>query len=194
MKSHNMEPSHTNTGHQQEQHAQVQPAKPISQLDKLKLMIIRIGDERRELRDEHLLKLKTQLNSAFVMKDRFNRDALVDSLLTCVKHMPHKVNLYSYLVAATAVENFEFGQEITHKVVESLNESLIRDGDCFKSKNAMRLLGNLVQVGLITSESFCQLLLQLVEDYWKLPGASSGTGAQTHSSDLILETVLAALP
>lgn len=93
------------------------------------------------------------------MKDKNNRDALVDSLLTCIKLMPHKVNLYSYLVAATAADNFEFGQEIVHKVVESLNESLIRDGDCFKSKNAMRLLGNLVQVGLISSESFCQLLL-----------------------------------
>jgi hypothetical protein len=80
------------------------------------------------------------------------------------------------------------------KVVESLNESLIRDGDCFKSKNAMRLLGNLVQVGLISSESFCQLLLQLVEDYLKLPNASTGAGASSHSSDLILETVLAALP
>lgn len=58
--------------------------------------------------------------------------------------MPHKVNLYSYLVAATSVENLEFGQEIIFKVVESLNETLIKQGDCFKSKNAMRFLGNLV--------------------------------------------------
>ena len=89
------------------------------------------------------------------MKDKNNRDALVDALLTCVKYMPHKVNLYSYLVAASAVENFEFGQDVTFKLVESLNESLIRDGDCFKSKNTMRILANLVQIGLITSESFC---------------------------------------
>jgi hypothetical protein len=107
-------------------------------------MIIRIGDERRELRDDHLQKLKVQFNSAFVMKDKNNREALVESLLTCLKFMPHKVNLYSYLIAASAVENFEFAQEITFKVVESLNESLIRDGDCNKSKNVMRLLGNLV--------------------------------------------------
>ena len=40
--------------------------------------------------------------------------------------MPHKVNLYSYLVAATSVENLEFGQEIIFKVVESLNETLIK--------------------------------------------------------------------
>jgi hypothetical protein len=72
-------------------------------------MIIRVGDERRELRDDHMQKLKTQFNSAFVMKDKNNRESLVDSLLTCIKLMPHKVNLYSYLVAATTAENFEFG-------------------------------------------------------------------------------------
>ena len=38
-----------------------QPAqpKPISQIDKLKLMIIRIGDEMRHNRDDNLQKLKT---------------------------------------------------------------------------------------------------------------------------------------
>ena len=69
--------------------------------------------------------------------------------------MPHKVNLYSYIVAATSVENFEFAQEITYKIVESLNESLIRDSDCFKSKNTIRVLASLLQVGLIKSHTFC---------------------------------------
>jgi len=36
-----------------DQQAAVLP-RPISQIDKLKLMIIRIGDEKRECRDEHL--------------------------------------------------------------------------------------------------------------------------------------------
>lgn len=99
------------------------------------------------------------------MKHRANKDALIESLLTCIVLMPHKVGLYSYLVAATCVESFEFGQEIIFKVVEALNETLIRDGDCFKSKNIARMLGFLVQVGLITTEAFCQLLLQMVEDY-----------------------------
>ena len=113
-------------------------------MDKLKLMIIRIGDEKRDNRDEHLLKLKTQLNSAFVMKDKNNRQTLVDVLITCVKCMPHKVNLYSYLTAAISVEDFEFAQEITVKVVESLNECLTKNGDVIASKNCMRILGNLV--------------------------------------------------
>ena len=163
-------------------------------MDKLKLMIIRIGDERRELKDEHLGKLKTQLISGFVMKDKSNRQTIVDTLLTCIRVMPHKANLYSHLIASIAVDDFDFAQEITLKVVESINTSLTKNGDIFASKNAMRILGSLVQVGLISSEAFCQLLLQIVEDYSKLQGSAVGTGCQTHSIDLMLETLLAAMP
>lgn len=37
-------------------------------------------------------------------------------------------------------------------------------------------------------------MLQLVEDYSKMAGANRGTGARTHSADLMLEVLLAALP
>jgi hypothetical protein len=118
-------------------------------------MIIRIGDERRHLIDEHLQKLKMQLNSAFVMKDKNNREAIIETLTTCIKHMPHKVNLYSYIIAALSLEDFDFVTLITNRVVQLLNESLVQTGDCFMSKNASRVLGNLAQYGLIGSETFC---------------------------------------
>ena len=52
------------------------PNKPISQIDKLKLMIIRIGDELRHNRDEHLQKLKSQFVSPFVLKEKTHRHNL----------------------------------------------------------------------------------------------------------------------
>lgn len=106
-------------------------------------MIIRIGDERRHLIDEHLSKLKNQLTSAFVLKDKNNREAIVDSLTTCIKLMPHKVNIYTYLIAATSLEDFDFATQIVNRVVQILNESLVQYGDCFTSKNSSRVLGNL---------------------------------------------------
>ena len=75
------------------------------------------------------------------MKDKSNRQTIVDTLLTCIRVMPHKVNLYSYLVASISVDDFDFAQEITLKVVESINTSLTKNGDIFASKNAMRILG-----------------------------------------------------
>lgn len=48
--------------------------------------------------------------------------------------------------------------------------------------------------GLITTEVFCQFLLQMLEEYQKINGANDVTGSQSHSNDLILEVILAALP
>ena len=100
-----------------------QPAapKPISQIDKLKLMIIRIGDEMRHNRDDNLQKLKTQLTSAFVLKEKTHRATVTETLIACIHAMPHKVNLYSALLALVAVEDFDFAADLVRQIIESLH-------------------------------------------------------------------------
>ena len=120
------------------------PPKPISMIDKLKLMIIRIGDELRQNRDDHLVKLKTQFVSPYVVKEKFHKQTLADTLISCVHCMPHKVNLYASLLALVAVEDFDFAADLIRQVIESLNQVLVTDGNVFASKNIMRLLGQLV--------------------------------------------------
>jgi hypothetical protein len=83
-------------------------------------MIIRIGDEKRESRDEHLQKLKTQFSSPFVLKERSHRQTLTDTLINCIQVMPHKVNIYTALIGSLAVDEFEFANEIVTRTVESL--------------------------------------------------------------------------
>ena len=122
-------------------------------------MIIRIGDEKRECRDEHLQKLKTQFASPFVLKERSHRQTLTDTLINCIQVMPHKIMIYTALLTNLAVDEFDFAAEIVGRTVESLHLTLVIQGDVYKSKNIMRLLGNLVQVGLVNSEAFCQFLL-----------------------------------
>ena len=53
-------------------------------MDKLKLMIIRIGDEKRECRDDHLQKLKAQLISPFVLKEKGHKTTVAETLLSCI--------------------------------------------------------------------------------------------------------------
>ena len=143
-------------------------AKPISQIDKLKLMTIRIGDELRHSRDDHLEKLKTQFVSPFVLKEKTHRHTLTETLITCIHVMPHKVNLYSALLALVAIEDFDFAADLVRQIVYSLHQVLVLDANVYASKNVMRILGNLVQIGLIGSETFCQFLLQLVEEFQKM--------------------------
>ena len=86
--------------------------KPISQIDKLKLMLIRIGDEMRHNRDDNLQKLKTQLTSAFVLKEKSHRLIVTETLITCIHCMPHKVNLYTSLLTLIAIEDFDFAADL----------------------------------------------------------------------------------
>lgn len=90
------------------------------------------------------------------MKDKSNRQLIVDALLTCVRVMPHKINLYTHLIAAISVDDFDFATEIINAVTESIGVTLTRNGDVFAAKNAMRVLGMLVgQYGVVTCEAFC---------------------------------------
>ena len=82
--------------------------------------------------------------------------------------MPHKVNLYTALLALVAIEDFDCAAELIHQIIESLQAVLVLEANVFATKNVMRLLGNLVQMKLIGSEAFCKFLLQLVEEFEKM--------------------------
>ena len=129
-----------------------------------------------------------------MLKERGHKANVMETLLSCVQVMPHKINLYSTLLALVALDDFEFATELLVAIVESLNQVFVLDGNVYASKNIMRLLGNLVHYGLINSEVFCQFLLQILDDYQMLPGANEPCGSQSHSHDLMLEVILAALP
>ena len=66
-------------------------------------MIIRIGDEKRDLLDEHLRKLKQQILSEEAQRNC--RDCILETLIKCVTFLPHKTMVYSALVGMIAVES-----------------------------------------------------------------------------------------
>lgn len=59
-------------------------------------MIVRVGDERRHLRDDHIKKLKDFILLEQTQKDY--RDVAIDTLINCIKNLPHKVLLYAALM------------------------------------------------------------------------------------------------
>ena len=130
-----------------------------------------------------------------MLKEKTHRLTVTETLIACVHSMPHKVNLYSALLALVAVEDFDFAADLVRQIIESLHQVLVLDANVFASKNVSRLLGSLVQMKLIGSEAFCKFLLQLVEEFMKINLIQDGNpGYQSHSTDLMLEVILASLP
>ena len=94
-----------------------------------------------------------------MLKEKTHRLTVTETLITCIHCMPHKVNLYSALLALVAIEDFDFAADLVRQIIESLHQVLVLEANVFASKNVMRLLGNLVQMKLICSEGFCKFLL-----------------------------------
>ena len=71
---------------------------------RIKLMLIRVGDERRELLDQHLVALKTKCLD-FDKYESDTKSVLIETLITVITNLPHKVLVYSNFVAILAAEN-----------------------------------------------------------------------------------------
>lgn len=68
-------------------------------------MIVRVGDERRNLKDEHVRKLKD-----FILLEQTQsnyRELAVDTLYKCILNLPHKTMLYAALVTLIANSSSE---------------------------------------------------------------------------------------
>jgi hypothetical protein len=87
-------------------------------------MIIRIGDERRQQKDDHIKKLKAMILQDETLKN--HRALVTDILLKCVMNMPHKIALYAAIVGSVAVDNEQLATEIVTRVGELLQESLVQ--------------------------------------------------------------------
>jgi hypothetical protein len=146
-------------------------------------MLIRIGDERREMLDQHLLALKTKCLD-FSKYEADTKSVLVQTLITVITNLPHKVLVYANFVAYLAQENAQFAEEIVQEIVKNLSTCFINEQDAFKSKSIFRFMSYLVDLRVINSQSVCQLILSLLEEVQK------SSDSRSCSKDLTLHCIL----
>lgn len=87
-------------------------------------MLIRIGDEKRELIDAHLTVLKTKFLELMGLDDPVSQQQTINIFKEVIENMPHKTLIYSGLLALMAAENPAKTQVLLKQVVQqSLNTS-----------------------------------------------------------------------
>jgi len=119
-------------------------------------MIVRVGDERRHLRDEHIRKLKD-----FILSEEsltHHRDLAIDTLTSCIQNLPHKVMLYTALTALIAEKNPGFSSDLVKKVVEAAHEALT-EGRATQAKSIFRFLGAVTEDRVIEPKALTQTLM-----------------------------------
>lgn len=132
----------------------------------IKLMLIRIGDERREMLDQHLVALKMKCLD-FTKYEADTKDVLTQTLITVITNLPHKVLVYSNFIAMLAQDDANYAQEIISIILKHLSIFFINEQDDLKSRSIFRWLANLVDVRVIDSKSVCQFLLGFLDEVQK---------------------------
>ena len=84
----------------------------------IKLMLIRIGDEKREQIDAHVTVLKTKLVELFEKNDTEMIADVVSMLQQVIENMPHKIVIYAQTIGLLAMTHPQRAEQIVNHVVE----------------------------------------------------------------------------
>ena len=125
-------------------------------------MLIRIGDEKREMLDAHLTVIKSKLVELMHQDDQKMQEEVVTVLRDVIENMPHKVYLYASLFGLIAIENMDIATRLFTLIMTTcLNQTLLQDQCGFRSKNVFRLLGYMSSLRVINSECLCKFLIEM---------------------------------
>lgn len=127
-------------------------------------MLIRIGDEKRELIDAHLGVLKTKILEVFTSQDAVAQQETYQVFGSVLANMPHKTLLYSTVIALLAMEKPEVAEVILKSIVQTqLDQALAIQQDGFKSRNLFRFLGYLTEMRVVSAAALLSLLTNLCD-------------------------------
>ena len=127
-------------------------------------MLIRIGDEKRELIDAHLGVLKNKFADLINQNEPTMLEEAITTLRQVIENMPHKGLIYASLLALMATTDSAKTEGVFIKVAQSaLNESLIEAQDGFKSRNIFRWLAYLINLKALSASAFCTSMINLLK-------------------------------
>ena len=90
-------------------------------------MLIRIGDEKREMINAHIDVLKTKIVTQTAWLDD-TEEVLLQTLVKVIRNLPHKVFIYAALMGLVACESPEICARIVGQVMEKLiSTSLLKE-------------------------------------------------------------------
>ena len=110
-------------------------------------MLIRIGDEKRELIDSHLGVLMTKLSD--VKSDEI--EEVLETFSTVLTNMPHKVSLYASIVGLLRLNNHQIAEQLINHILQKTLPKIFNQ-KCFECRNIFRWLGYLVDLNVLAQD------------------------------------------
>jgi len=130
-------------------------------------MLIRIGDEKREMINAHIDVLKTKIVTQSAWVDD-TEEILLQTLIKVIQNLPHKVFVYGALMGLIACESPEICRKLVNDVVNStISTGLLKEQDAFGSRNVFRWLSYLVYLRAVSPQAAIGFLTHLLQEQVK---------------------------
>ena len=127
------------------------------------MMIIRIGDERRSMIEDHLRKLRDMICSDETLKH--HKQLAVDTLVVAATNLPHKAFIYGALYALIGQSaELSLVTDIAIRALEALQTRLVEEKNVHAAKNLLRFISIAYDYGVIQAKPFSQTILQLLDE------------------------------
>ena len=129
-------------------------------------MLVRIGDEKREMIEAHLGVLKSKCVDTGKHEVETMPETM-QTLVSVIHNLPHKVGVYAALVALIAGDNAAMASDLVSFVTNTLKTVFVNEQDAFKSRNVFRFLAYLVDLRVICAKSACSFLMNILDECQK---------------------------
>ena len=130
----------------------------------IKLMLIRIGDEKREMIEQHLTILSQKMIELHSRNEpEANQEimAVFESVLT---NLSHKTMVYASLVGLLAAKQNQFAKELVDHILSStLQKHFVHNQDAFASRNIFRFVGCLVDLNVISAANAKEFITSVLQ-------------------------------
>ena len=113
------------------------------------MQIITIGDERRSMIDDHILKVRDSI----LHHESLNhyRGLIVETFVQVSTNLPHKAFIYGALLSLIAQREESLVRDIVHRIFETLQVSLVEERNVHAAKNLLRVLAITVEYGVVSA-------------------------------------------
>jgi len=136
---------------------------PLSENDRIKQLLVRVGDDGPNFYKRDIKKLSSNIETFYQKADFEAKEFLLNTLVECIGALTLKASVYATTVSLVSVQHPAFPELVIDKLVEKLRVSLDK-GDIHVPRSTLVFLGELMNMGLFNAFLYINILLDLFNE------------------------------
>jgi len=138
-------------------------SKTLSESDRIKQLLVRVGDEGPTYYKRDISKLSANLLTYYQKGDQEANETALNLLVECIGELTQKTSIYATLVTLISTKNSQLPEIVIDKLIEKLRISLGK-GDYHVLRSTLIFLGELMNMGMFNAFIYINILFDFFHE------------------------------